>query len=196
MGSNGPSGAALFFCSYSFVRSALNLGPIGTTFGSGGGGVRKWIISCNRSIHSLQMKMSLGPAIMRQTSAWLVGRMLLRDGLEGRIGLVGGTCPRWSGRMPTKPRCDPSEIVCNGQMRRERQSDPRPHLFDAACDLHEGRADCLERRPAPARLSRRRQPHRMQEPVGAHVQEEAKLIGLPPMACGLVGEALTSGHGF
>ena len=70
---------------------------------------------------------------------------------------------------------------------REGELDPALQLLDADGNLHERAPDGLEGGAAPARALRCRTAQRMQQPVGAHVQEEPELVGLPARAGGLVG---------
>src|SRR6476660_1506209 len=70
---------------------------------------------------------------------------------------------------------------------REGQLDLALQLLDADGDLHEGPPDRLEGRAAPTGAFRCRPSQRMQQPVGAHMHEEAELVGLPARARRLVG---------
>ncbi len=70
-----------------------------------------------------------------------------------------------------------------------RQGDPDAgfEFLDAHGDLKESAAQGFERRLAPQRFPGRRLAELVQQPVGAGVQEEPELVGLPAVARRAVG---------
>ncbi len=101
--------------------------------------------------------------------------------------VVAARRPRRSRAARGQAGRDLAEGVGVRQMGWERQFDLRFQLLDATRDLYEHEPDRLEGRCPPAGFARGRQPHVVQQPVGAHVQEEAELVGLPAMTGRLVG---------
>ncbi len=95
--------------------------------------------------------------------------------------------PLRSWRLRAEPGGDHLQRIGVRQVCRERQLDVRSQLLDAHGDLDKQGADGREGRAAPARFFRRRRAQGMQQPVGALVQEEPELVGLPAMTRGLVG---------
>ena len=63
-------------------------------------------------------------------------------------------------------------------------------FLDAHGDLEEGAAQRLERGPTPERAARRGAAKLMQQPIGATVQKQPELVGLPAVARGAVGRGV------
>ncbi len=91
--------------------------------------------------------------------------------------------------------CHRDQCLAIGVGRGQGDLDTGPELLDARRDLEERPTESFERRGAPRRTPRRGLAQLMQQPIGAGVQEQPKLIGLPAVIYdgGLRGDAARIG---
>ena len=82
---------------------------------------------------------------------------------------------------------DQYQVRLIGIGRRQGDLDAGFEFLDAYGDFEEGPAQGFEGRLAPARTPRRGLAQAVQQPVGAGMQEEPELVGLPTMARRTVG---------
>jgi hypothetical protein len=88
-----------------------------------------------------------------------------------------GRTPRRSRRQAWNARERDAEDLLVGTARRQMDFDGGLHLDDARGDLDEAQTQSVELSRAPSRSLGRRHAQAPQDPIGAGMQKQAKLIG-------------------